>query len=133
MINRRTLLGGVALTGLVAVAGCTTSQVTAFEAQWATIAGQIQYVVSNSVAAYIPTIESIAETAASLFGPQYIAIVQVGTAAFNAIVATLENIVNNLTPPASAHLRMKLKGSSPSVPVVIGTTSGGVRVMGWKS
>lgn len=123
------LAAGAAVMPL-GLAACTTAQVTSFESEWATVAGDIQAAVAEA-STYVPTIESIAETAASLFGPVYVTAVQVGSAAFNAVVAALVNIVNNLTPPASARLRATLRASSPSAPVVIGTTKNGVVVTGW--
>ena len=113
VINRRSLLSGVALGGIgLAVAGCSTTQLASAEAQWASVVGAIQSAVAGA-ATYIPTIESIAATAASLFGPQYSALVQIGSAAFNQIVATLTNVVSNLTPPAAARLGARLRASSP--------------------
>lgn len=133
MMNRRSLLSGAALGAVgLAVAGCSTDQIASFETAWATVAGQIQSAVSTA-AAYIPTIESIAATAASLFGPGYAALVQAGSAAFNAIVQTLINVVANLSPPASARLSAKLRASSPALPVTIGVTAAGVPVHGWKA
>lgn len=131
-MNRRAFLTSTAFVGAAAVTGCTTAQITSLQAGWASVVGQIQQAVANA-AAYIPTIESIAATAASLFGPQYSALVQVGTAAFNQIVATLVNVVASLTPPAAARLAVKLSASSPQTPVIIGTTSTGIRVTGWRS
>lgn len=131
-ISRRSLLTSAALLGAVAVAGCSTAQITAFETQWASVASQIQQAVGVA-AQYIPTIESIAATAASLFGPQYAALVTAGSAAFNAIVQTLINVVGALTPPAQAKLGARLLRSSPSLPITIGVTAAGVRVVGWKA
>lgn len=133
MLNRRMLLTGAALGAVgIAAAGCSTAQIASAEAEWATIAGQIQSAVATG-AAYIPTIESIAATAASLFGPAYVAIVQAGSAAFNAIVATLENVVAQLSPPVLASVRRKLATSSPAVPVSVGVTPGNITVFGWKA
>jgi hypothetical protein len=133
MISRRALLTTTALGATaLAVAGCSTAQITAFETQWASVASAVQQAVSVA-AAYIPTIESVAATAASLFGPQYVTLVQVGSAAFNQVVAVLTNVVANLSPPASAHLMARLRASSPSVPVTIGMTAAGVTVHGWRS
>jgi hypothetical protein len=89
-------------------------------------------------AAYVPTIESIIATAANLFGPQYGALVTIGSNYFNQIVATLTNIVTSITPLASAKLHDRLKLSSPYVPVTIGNlpavkTPGGVTVHGYKA
>jgi hypothetical protein len=130
-VSRRSLLTGVALAGAgIALGACSAAQVQTFETQWATIAGQIQQAVAKA-AAYIPTIETIAATAASLFGPEYVALIQVGTAAFNQIVATLTNVVNSLSPPASARLAARLATSSALVPVTIGVTPANIKVVGW--
>jgi hypothetical protein len=126
IIDRRAFLTSTALAGAAVVTGCTTAGVTT---AWSTIVSQIQAAVA-SAAQYIPTIESIAATAASIFGPQYAAIVQLGTAAFNQVVATLVNIINSVPPPA---LMARLRASSPSSPVVIGRTSTGVTVTGWRA
>ena len=132
-LSRRTLLSGIALGGVgLAVAGCSTTALTNAEAQWASVVSAIQQDVAQA-ATYIPTIESIAATAAGLFGPQYAALVSIGSAAFNQIVATLTNVVANLTPPAAHALGARLRASSPSVPVTIGVTSTGVTVHGWKA
>jgi hypothetical protein len=132
-INRRSLLSGVALFGAgIALAGCSTDQISSAQSEWATIIGEIQSAVANS-ASYVPTVESIAETAASLFGPQYDAIVVAGSAALNTIISTLTSVVAVLSPPAAGRLMLKLQGSSPSTPVTIGVTSSGVVVHGYKA
>lgn len=133
ILSRRSLLAGAAvLAGGLATAACTQTQISNFEAQWATVAGTIQQAVAK-VSAYIPTIESIASTAASLFGPQYAALVQIGSVAFNQIVTALTNIVANLAPPAASRLAARLSVSSPVAPVAIGVTSKGVQVVGWRA
>lgn len=131
VMSRRSLLAGAAMLGAgVALAGCSTAQVASFETAWATVAGTIQQAVATA-SAYIPTIESIAETAAGLFGPAYASLVTIGSAAFNQIIAALTNVVNNLSPPASSRLNARLASSSASAPVYIGTTPSGVKVTGW--
>lgn len=133
MITRRKLLTTTALGATaLAVAGCSTEQITAFETQWASVASLVQQAVSTA-AQYVPTIESIAATAASLFGPQYVTLVTAGSAAFNQIVQALVNVVGNLAPPASARLMARLRASSPNVPVTIGRTAAGIVVTGWKA
>lgn len=132
IISRRSLLTSTALLGAAALAGCTTAQIASLQTSWATVVGQIQSAVATA-AQYVPTIESIAATAASLFGPQYSAIVAAGSAAFNTIVAVLTNVVANLSPPASARLGARLRASSPQVPITIGKTPNGVIVHGWKA
>ena len=132
--SRRGFLSGAAMlaAGAVALGGCSSTQIATFEAQWASVAGSVQSAV-NAAVGYIPTIESIAATAASLFGPAYVTIVQAGSAVFNQLVQALVNVVNNISPPAAQAVRARLARSSPVAPVLIGTTPGGVRVLGWKS
>lgn len=130
--RRKFLATAAVLAGGLALAACSSDQIAQAEAEWASIAGDIQSAVAVA-ASYIPTIESIAATAASLFGPAYVTLVQVGSAAFNQVVTVLENIVANLTPPAAASLRRRLVASSPSVPVAVGVTQLGIQVNGWKA
>jgi hypothetical protein len=132
--SRRGFLSGAAMlvAGAVALGGCSTAQVSSFEASWASVAGTVQSAV-NAAVGYIPTIESIAATAAGLFGPTYAALVTAGSALFNQLVSTLVNVVNNISPPAAQAVRARLARSSASVPVLIGVTPGGVQVLGWKS
>ena len=129
-LSRRTLLTSVAPGAALAVAGCSTAQVAQYQAEWATIVGDIQSGVA-AVAKYVPSVESIAAEAAALFGPQYTAIVVAGSAALNEIVQVLINVANSLTPPASAKLRTRLRGTSPALKTTIGTTPQGVVVTGW--
>lgn len=133
VMNRRALLSGAAMLGVgLAVAGCSTDQIAQIESTWANVAGLIQQAVAKA-ASYVPTIESVAATAASLFGPVYVTAVTVGSALFNQIVATLVNVVNQLSPPASAAFHARLRASSPVAPVAIGVTSTGVNVTGYRA
>ncbi len=130
--SRRALLSGAALlAGGIALAGCSATQIATAQADWATIVGTIQSGVA-AAAAYIPTVESIAATAASLFGPAYEAIVVAGSAALNQVIATLTNVIGVLAPPVVASLQRRLATSSRGAPISIGTTSTGVPVVGFK-
>jgi hypothetical protein len=132
MLTRRTLLVSTApAAAALAVAGCSTTQISSFETAWASIVDTVQAAVAQA-ASYIPTVESIAATAASLFGPAWQAAVAAGTVVVNQIIAVLTNVVTNLTPPASAALHAKLRASSVDAPVVVGTTSSGVIIRGYK-
>ena len=131
-LTRRTLLATVAPAAVaLAVAGCSTTQIAGFETAWAAIVSEVQAGVA-AAANYIPTIESVAATAASLFGPAWEAAVAAGSIVVNQIIATLVNVVGALTPPASHALRVRLRASSLNTPVVIGTTAGGVTVTGYR-
>jgi len=112
----------------ISLAGCATNPTTGAIGLSAGISDFIQAAVA-AAAKYVPTVESIVATAASLFGAQYSAIVQIGTAAINSLISTLVSIVGTLP---SATLRAMLAGSSPLAPVVIGTTSGGIVVTGFR-
>ena len=132
-ISRRKLLAGIAPAGLLAVAGCattTTNGVTTVTLDPKVI-GFVQTAVADA-AKYIPAVESIVATAASLFGPQYAAIVTFGSNAINTLIAALESAVSSLTPPAAARLGARLRASSPTSPVLIGRTSTGVTVYGYR-
>jgi hypothetical protein len=131
-LTRRMLLTtAVPAAGALALAGCTAAQIATYQAEWATVVGEIQSAVATA-ASYVPTVETIAEEAAALFGPQYEAIVAAGSAALNEIVAVLTNVVSNLTPPASAKLRARLRAAPLNTPVSIGTTPQGVVVSGFR-
>lgn len=131
VLSRRSLLASIAPVTALAVAGCSTTQIASFEAQWASVVDTVQAAVA-AAAKYIPTVESIAATAASLFGPTWQAAVAAGTVVVNQIIATLTNVVANLGPPAASALRARLAGSSVVTPTLIGTTSAGITVRGYK-
>lgn len=136
MMSRRGLLTkaliGSAAVGTAALLGaCSTVQLQNFEGEWTSIVSQVQQDVAIA-ASYVPTVESIASTAASLFGPQWEAAVAAGEVVVNTIVAALEAAAQNLTPPAAARMRRRLAASSPSAPVYIGVTPQGVPVNGYK-
>jgi hypothetical protein len=127
-INRRSLITSIAVLPL---AGCVTNS----SGVWG-LDPRIIDLIQKGVAfaaQYIPTVESIAATAASLFGPAYVAVVQAGSAALNQIIQVLTTAVSNLTPMARRIMRRQLKGSSPSSPVFIGTTITGVTVTGYRT
>ena len=139
MLSRRSMLSTSAIgavAGALALAGCaeTTNPTTgaiSFQLSPA-IADFIQSAVA-AAAKYIPTIESIAATAASLFGPVYGAIVTAGSAALNQIVAVLTNVATQLSPPAAAAMRARLRAATgPSAAVLIGITSANVAVQGYR-
>lgn len=124
----KALLGSAGISALALTAGCATNPTTGQPEIDPTVIDAIQAAVAKA-AQYIPTVESIINTAASLF-PGYGTIVQIGTAAFNTLINALSNVVNSLSPPAQARLRFRLRASSPSAPVVIGTI-GAVTVTGY--
>lgn len=130
--RRRALLAGAAMLGAAALGGCSTAQIASFEDEWASVAGQVQNIVAQA-AAYVPTIESIAETAASLFGPAYVTLVTAGSALFNQLVQALVNVVGVISPPTAVTLRRLARRSTVSPPVLIGTTPGGQQVYGWRA
>ena len=102
MLTRRSLLssGAIGVTGL-ALAACGTLDPVTGVTSYGLPAGVVAF-IQNAVAqirAYIPTVESIAGVALSLFGPSYASLVTIGTAAINTIITTLTNLI---TPPVTA-------------------------------
>lgn len=99
------MLGGAAAVSLGACAETVnpgTGQVTLG------LSPQVLSFIQNAVAAtakYAPTVESIAATAAGLFGAQYAAIVVAGSNAVNQVISALVNITASLSPAASSRLR----------------------------
>jgi hypothetical protein len=130
ILSRRKLLMSAATLSTAVVAGCATNPTTGQPELDPAVIDAVQSGVA-AVAQYIPAVESIAATAASLFGPGYAALVQVGSSALNALIQALAGLVTNLTPPASARLHARLRAAGPNVPVVIGKI-GGVTVVGYR-
>lgn len=117
--NMLVLAAGVSATAAT-LAGCVTNPATGQPELDPTVIDAIQNAVAT-VAQYIPSVESIAATAAGLFGPGYATIVQIGSAAINTLVSTLESAVSNLTPAAQGRLHARLRASAPSMAVSIGS------------
>lgn len=131
LMNRRALfMAGAGAIALV-LPGCATNPTTGVWGLSPSVLDAIQKGVAFA-AQYIPTVESIAATAASLFGPTYAAIVQAGSAALNQIIAALVAAVSRLSVMAKRRLRTRLRASSPSAPVFIGTTNSGVNIVGYR-
>lgn len=120
-LSRRNLLGTIALLGGgIELGACTTNPTTG---QVGLNPAVIDFITSAvaTVAQYLPSAESIAATAAALFGPGYAAIVQIGSSAINTVIAALESAVSGLSQPAQARLMAKLKASASTLLVNIGT------------
>ena len=121
---------GTAVTA-AALGGCTLFQQNA-NGTYGLSAAVIAF-VSNAVQAaakYLPAIESIAATAASLFGDGYAAIVTVGSNAINQVIAYLTSLVAN--PPTlgasrnvSAYVRLGIPTPSGAL---VGYTRNGIPV-----
>lgn len=119
-MSRRHLLAGAALLTAASVGGCVTNPATG---QPELSPAVIDFVTNTvaTVAKYIPAAESIAATAAALFGPGYATIVQIGSAAINTLISALESVVGNLSPTQSARLMSKLRATAPNVLIPIGS------------
>jgi hypothetical protein len=110
MLTRRNLLATAApAAAAVALAGCSNILGTgvgittgAGGAVTVTLPAAVNTFIQKIVTAaaqYAPTIESIAQEAAALFGPAYASIVTIGSAAINAVITALESLT---APPAAA-------------------------------
>ena len=128
---RSMLFGGVAAGAAFMTSGCGLFTQNA-DGSYGLSAAVIAFVQNavNTVAGYIPAIESIAATAASLFGSGYSAIVALGSAALNQVIAYLQNLVAN--PPivgarygARAY---RMAGAAVSSGTLVGYTRNGVPV-----
>jgi hypothetical protein len=131
-INRRSLLAGAALLGGATLAGCSTAQISSAQTAWNNAVTAIQTAVSTA-SQYIPTVESIAEVAAGLFGPTYETIVTSGITAINAVIAELTGAITSLTPPAASAFRSRLRAVAPGVPIIVGVApKTGIQVAGYR-
>jgi hypothetical protein len=114
MFTRRSLLSsgaaGVAAVTLAACASTTdpTTGVVTYGLSTAVVA-YIQSAV-NYAKQYIPTIESIAATAISMFGPQFASVVAIGTTAINTVINTLINLIPGVAPAAGRWRRISYRG-----------------------
>lgn len=111
--RRSLLLLAAAAPAALALGACATTTnpttgVTTYGLDPAVVA-DITNVV-DAVARYAPTVESIAATAAGMFGMGYAGIVTVGSAAVNAVISALENLVTSL-PVGARRARM---GATPA-------------------
>ena len=128
--RRKILLSGVgasagAMTGCTSITNPTTGAVT--YGLDPTVVAFITNAVQQ-IASYAPAIESIAATAASLFGPAYGAIVTAGSAAVNAIISALTNLVPTL-PTAAARLKSSVQSLATSASGhLVGYTKQGVAI-----
>jgi hypothetical protein len=134
-MNRRKLLAGAAPLAAIAVVDCAGVQTPVpvpTPIPGTVISSVIDFIQAavNIGARYVPTVETIAAVAASLFGPQWVTIVQVGSAAINALIQSLQNVLNVQPPPVQARLR-GFMAANPGTPVVIGTIHG-ITVLGYR-
>ena len=128
--DKSKLLLAAAVVPAAFMAGCATNPTTGA----VTLDPNVVVVIQNAVATaakYIPTLDSIALAAASLFGPAYVAVVQFGTTAVNTVINALVGVVTNLSPPASAKMRATLRAAAPGSPVLIGRLPNGAPVFGY--
>jgi hypothetical protein len=123
-ITRRRLFASAAPAALLAGCGITINPATGVISLPPSVIDFITKAVSVA-AKYIPVVESIAAVAASLFGPGFASIVTIGSQAINSVIAYLTNLV---APPASA----RRLGVGPSGSVLVGYTSNGVPVYGYR-
>lgn len=122
-MTRRKLLTvapvGVAAVGLAA---CSTSQLASVEAGLTNFYNDVQAGV-NAAQSFIPAIDSIAETAAGLFGPAWQTTVTFGINLVNQVIASIEAALNNVPAPAAA-AKLKRMGAAHGTLVTIGPVPG---------
>ena len=123
MLSRRSLMTrGAAVVASAALAACATTDPTTGVTSYGLPASVIAYIqnIVAQIKAYIPTVESIAGTALSLFGPSYASIVAIGTAAIDTVISALTNLI---TPPVTASLRYGFRRRGRYGRVFVGWTS----------
>jgi hypothetical protein len=122
-MTRRSLLTTVAVGGgAVALAGCSAGQIATAETALTSFYNDVQAGVV-AIQKYVPTIESIAETAAGLFGPAWSTTVTFGVNLVNQVIASIESALNNV-PPATASAKLERMGATPGLLVTIGGVPG---------
>jgi hypothetical protein len=138
MMNRREFFKSQSRTLLLAavapaaLAACATNPTTGAVTLDASVVTFIQNAVATA-AKYIPTINSIATAAASLFGPGYVATVQFGSAAVNTVINALVGVVGTLSLAAASRLSSKLSVADPGTPVLIGRLRNGAPILGYRT
>jgi phage-related protein len=122
-ITRRSLLSTVAVGGAAAaLAACSTAQIATFESQLSSLYSDVQAGVQK-IQGYIPSVDSIAETLAGLFGPTWQTAVTFGINLTNQVIASIEAALNNV-PPATASAKLQRMGAAPGTLVTIGPVPG---------
>ena len=102
MLTRRHLFATAApAVGAFALYGC--ADLATFEQSWSSFVATVQSYVSQAVTV-IPTIEGIATTMASLFGPAWTGVVTLTEAVVNQVVAAITAAVTSLPPAAAARM-----------------------------
>ncbi len=128
-VSRRHLFALGAGASVAALGGCAsitnpTTGVVTYGLDPAVISAITSVV--QAVANYAPTVESIVATAAGLFGPTYAAIVTAGSAAVNAVIASLVNLLPSI--PVGARIARRLGGSLGTLKGYVKTPNGYVPV-----
>lgn len=139
IMTRRNLLTTASLGAAgVALAACGAGQLATFESQLSSLYNDVQNAVKLAQS-YIPSIDSIAETLAGLFGPAWQTAITFGISLTNQVVAAIESALNVLAPPA-ASAKLHRMGAAMGTLVTIGPvpgltnpkTGGGVIIVGYK-
>jgi hypothetical protein len=126
MINRRTLLAGIAPGAALGLAACANGTLPVSISPTGQITVNLPSAVNDAiaqavatVAKYLPTAETIASAAAGLFGPTYASIVTVGSAALNQLIAFLQSVVTTAPAASKKLMATLLKGTSPWAPATL--------------
>ena len=115
------LLGSAAVVGgSFTLVGCVTNPTTGqLEINPAFVDGVISVLQSGCAVglAFIPTVTSVADVVAALFGPAAVATVQLINGAVNQVASAL---CSAIPTPVPSSLRLRLRSSSVGNPVLIG-------------
>ncbi len=120
--RRKILLMGSAAAVAMPIAGCTSTQIAQFQAQWSNFVDQVNgYLAAGCglIPGFIATANSI-ESVVAAFYPTGAAAIAAGSAAVQAVASAICSMVPS-APPAA--LAAKLARATPNVPTVVGNVT----------
>ena len=141
MTRRKLLSGAVVGVPALALVGCATNPITGapeINPQFVDDVISALQAGCNVGLAFIPTVTSVSNVVASLFGPAATATVQLINGSIAAVAGAICSAVPTI-PAAQASLRRRLVGSTYRMPIYIGTTPpaayapGGVTIHGYQN
>ena|ERR1700691_633251 len=124
MLSRRTFLASTAIVPAgLALASCATNPTTGqLEINPAFVDDVISLLQSGCAAglAFIPTVSTVANVVAALFGPAVVATVQLVTGAAEQVASAICSAIPT-SAPAQARLAARLARSSVNLPILVNT------------
>ncbi len=126
--RRQILLSGSAAAVAMPIAGCTSTQIAQFQAQWSNFVDQVNGYLAAGCGAlpgFIATANSIEAVVAAFYASGALAIAA-GAAAVQAVASAICSMVPS-APPAA--LAARLAKATPNIPTVVGNVTINGRVI----